>query len=110
MRGRASGSNGLGLGLLDHPAGFGVALFDVLLKHLFFYAPLAPATHLNGLEFPAPDEGISGRGIDLQLFSYVCKGQESGHTFILPPMTAPEVVIHSLALFERMTFDLAVLP
>jgi hypothetical protein len=51
----------LGLGFLDHAAGLGVALLDVLREHLLLNAPLAPATHLDGFQFTAADQRI-GRG------------------------------------------------
>ena len=71
--GPARDQTGLGLGLLDHAAGLRIALFDVLLEHLFFDAPLAAAAHLDGLQFAAADQAHRLPAIDLELLGYVCK-------------------------------------
>ena len=84
---------------MNHPACLGVALFDVLLQHLFLDTPLAAATHLDCLQFAAADEGIRCRRIDLKLLGYICKRKESGHSPIVPPLVVDDAVIHSLMLF-----------
>lgn len=98
------GSALLGFGFLDHAAGLGVTLFDVLLQHLFLDAPLPPTTHLDGFQFSAANQGISRRRVDLQLFSNIGKGEESGHGSILPLKVPFSAVIHSLMWFGRLTF------
>lgn len=98
------------LGFLDHAAGLRVTLFDVLLQHLLFNAPLSAAAHLDGFEFTAAYQGVGCRGIDLQLFSNIGEGEESGHVSILPPGMASGAVIHSLTLFGLLTFVRQYLP
>ncbi|KQR82692.1 hypothetical protein ASF98_01400 [Arthrobacter sp. Leaf337] len=71
---------------------------------------ITASAHLDGFEFAATHERIGRRGVDLQLFCYVCKGEESGHVSILPPLASGGAVIHSLALFGLLTFDQAHLP
>ena len=92
------------LRLFDHAAGLCVAILDVLLKHLFLDAPLSPPSYLYGLQFAASSQSIGLRRIDLELFGDIRKSQESGHGFILPPLSAFGVVIHSFGLFTANGF------
>ncbi len=98
------GSALLGFCFLDHAAGLGVTLFDVLLQHLFLDAPLPSATDLDGFQFSAAYQGIGRRRVDLQLFSHIGKSEESGHSSILPLKVPSSAVIHNLMLFGRLTF------
>lgn len=75
-----------------------------MLQHGFFNTPLAPATHLDGLELAAPYEGIGLRRIDLQLLGDVREGKKTGHNPILPLFETFDPVIHSLMGIEVLDF------
>ena len=76
-----------------------IARLDVLLELDVLHTPLAAATHLDGLELAAADEGVCLCRTDLELLAYVRERQETRHGNIVPAFWTLEPVIHSLMLF-----------